>query len=310
MTLITHEYRGARGDHRSPSEIFDAPKISANEINESISEIVDATFEKLEPQIQRYGRDPRRISENGGIGLHSSLGVLKGSDRRYGEMEIKITNSNSYRDALGTILNDFSFSDRMYRGGSISHAEYLMNNDRREGKFNFKDRYQPLGFAMLLLVKRERYRENTYPDSLQREDFELEFGKPLSPLFGERQSMGTKIIGQFNDSLSPGRPTIWTVGQILSTRFDEEKSQNTYESTLDGVVDSRDVLFKFTPRIREHSIGSQRDLAFMQRIFSLAKDMRPRIEPIDRYVASTTYTTEVLGRFFQSQEPAVSISNA
>lgn len=301
-TAITYEYCGARGDTRSVHEILSTPIPRQQEVAKGIRDLTDTIFDRLDPQIRKYGRDSRRVGETGSIGLHSSYGTLNGPNNRYGHLLIKAVNRASYTALAEVINNDRDFNDHM-KDSMDSHWDMFIEEKREKNIARPYDRFTFLGGYAIFTADRDEYIRGKRSNNRLFVHSNPANVNPEERI--EAHEIGLTIKWKLSDKLDPSRPARWTFSQTLKTRGDEDRPVNEYLSTYEGLVDTReDIRYReFKKEIITEENANWMDLAFMQHLLNTAKDLRPIVEPIDSYVANTEAVGKILRSIYDSDKP-------
>lgn len=245
---------------------------SPEAVGEGIQQLVDETFTRLQPQVQRYAKDERRITSYGATVLSFNDSMID-NNPRHGRLVLEIANKASRLAVAEILVNNPDFA-RASTSDYYSHKELAegRHQDQPVGDILRQDsRYELLGGSMSFFVSRKlraSRRENPNPDE-------------------EKHKIGVQVVSVYKDPLDPSRHTQWVFSQALKSRDDRiDEPLISSVSEFDGLVDSKDIRYgsSFKPRI-EHTVpASHRDLEFMRNLLAAAKDLRPKVKPIDKHV--------------------------
>jgi hypothetical protein len=245
---------------------------SPEAVGEGIQQLVDETFVRLQPQVQRYAKDERRITSYGAAILSFNDSMIF-SNPRHGRLVLGIANKDSRLAVAKVLATNPSFA-RASTSDYHSHKELAEGQyqDRPVGDVLRQDsRYKLLGGSISFFVSRElraSSRENPNPDE-------------------EKHKIGVKVVSVYEDPVDPSRHTQWAFSQALKSRDDRiDEPLISSVSEFDGLVDTKDLRYgsPFRPRLEHTLPAAYRDLEFMRNLLLAAKDLRPKVRPIKKHV--------------------------
>ncbi len=290
------------------SETIAEPKPSSEAESENIIRLTNQTFERLMPRFVPYMSDERRRRGEDGATLTADNEGVLWEGGIYGRVPIVICNQASLKRVAQSFADNREVREATGPLSSDrSHYGFIQESKVVGGPDNAR-RYTIGGVALLLHATRDRYprgvvdaRETLWADDRDR-------GQYPESAYGERHKVGIELVTKYHDALAPARPATWRFGMSVQTRFDKPAPQWEMKSKFQGLVDTFDIErtgygrgASFKPELSQVREPSSYDVSEMQRIFTLAKDIRPQVTPIARQLKQQAAFGAMFEKFFSPE---------
>jgi hypothetical protein len=174
---------------------------------ESIVDLTNETFDRVQAHLDRYARDSRRISETGSLVLSSNVSIMYEPDHHHGFLALKVCNT----EAAERMIHAVRDSSLFFRFFSLDKVTGPGQEDiTRRDDWDFQ------GYMPIVKVMRERYPEGNL-------DYRLWKG-PESGDWGERHKVGVNLMALCTHKGLPLEER-HTYKISLSHRFDKAEPQ-------------------------------------------------------------------------------------
>jgi hypothetical protein len=260
----------------------------------------------LQPFVEDARRD--RGSDGTGTTLTTDNENVLWENGRYGDFCMYISHKAAQQAVYAAFAASRAGQDATHRAYGVAEPHMRMLREDRVSIMDEEPRFRPLGALLLLRVIRDRFPRG---DIYAHEPLmipEVPYDKVPPEDWGERHGVGLRLMAGYEDRLVPGETARWQLDFSVQSRFDKEEPQSKTTSRFTGLVRSRYAGSKgsFQTVINDVRHPSDdgfertvaRDVATLQRLFGLAKDLRPLVTPIDRQLRSEAEFAALHGRFF------------
>jgi hypothetical protein len=241
-------------------------------VSQGIIELVDATFDRVAPYIDRYATDERRQTKDGAVILEPHQSVIYDAEGKYGFLALRACNVGSFSAMAdlfqGSPITEQAIGMSVAEDSARAHVDRLKIVTRTLAPTILRD-YYPQGDA--------GYR-NYKGGMLGRKDYDPH-------VWGLRHRAGIELrIGLENDQ---DETFHWKHEFSVQHRFDRDPPQ--FETT---VTRETPAAGQNRRSDSEHAWETQKvprdatpeDIEFFKALFAATKDLRPGVMPIRPYM--------------------------
>lgn len=245
-----------------------------------VSEIVDETFARLQPRLDMYARDSRRINDDGSLTLKAHESVMYGPDRENGFLELQVCDKQSASNVLDLIRDSRVFAERF--------PIYVMAD--LGAAFREPKDWDSLGSFPTFRTERDQFPEGV-PD--YRGPMAVEYSK--SAQWGPMHKLGAKVVSLYMHKTLPIAET-HTMSVETLERFDHSWPRISSEHSASLVINDGETSQSYDFGEKKGStMIAYTEVEQLAGFIRAAKDLRPVVDSIKEHQAYQRLLSDSMG---------------